>query len=186
MIYKITNKITKDIYVGYSFNYLKRWYFHKRNARLGVNTFLYKAIRKYGIENFEIELLENCDNILNEEREKYWIELLKPRYNMTNGGDGGRTADSPNYKKGMKSRRDYSGENNPNFGKRGILSPNYGKKYGTNSKISNAKKKILRCSNGNIFLGFDAMFNFYNVRSYYSLKKIGIDWSEVSDGKKTR
>lgn len=182
MIYKITNKITSDIYVGYSYNYLKRWYFHKRNARIGINTFLYKAIRKYGVENFYIEVIEDCDNSLNEQQEKYWIQKLSPRYNMTEGGDGGRTADSPRYKEGMK-RRDYRGDKNPNYGKRGILSPKYGKKYGAKPNISNAKKKKLLCSNGNTFLGFDEMFKFYNVKSYYSLRKIGILWEEIDNGK---
>lgn len=185
MIYKITNNITKDIYVGYSYNYLKRWYFHKRNASKGVNTFLYRAMRKYGIENFSIELLEDCDNALNEQREKHWIATLVPRYNMTAGGDGGRTADSPNYKAGIK-RRNLSGSNNPNYGKKGPLSPNYGKKYGPNPSLSEAKKKTLRCSNGNTFRGYDAMFEFYNVKSHYSLKKIGITWKEIDNGKTTK
>jgi hypothetical protein len=138
-------------------------------------------MRKYGIENFTIETIDDCDNTLNEEREKYWIEELKPKYNMTSGGDGGRTADSPNYKKGMKARRSYIGEGNPNYGKRGLLSPNWGKKYGKTPKISEAKKKTLRCSNGNVFRGFAEMFNFYNVKSYFSLKKKGITWSEIND-----
>ena len=179
MIYKITNKLTSEIYVGYSINYTKRWYFHKRNARAGINTYLYRAMRKYGIENFTIEVLEQCEEELNEVREQYWIKELNPRYNMTSGGDGGRTADSPNYKEGMKARRSYIGKGNPNYGKKGELSPNWGRKYGKRPKVSEAKKKTLLCSKGNTFKGFDEMFKFYNVKSYYSLKKKGITWSEV-------
>lgn len=184
MIYKITNKVTNDIYIGYSYNYLKRWYFHKWNAKQGVDTYLYRAIRKYGVDNFCIDVLEECDNSLNEQQERYWIQKLSPRYNMTEGGDGGRTADSSRYKEGMK-KRDYSGNKNPNYGKRGILNPKFGKKYGKKPNISNAKKKKLICSNGNTFLGFDEMFKFYNVRSYFSLKKIGITWKEIENGKTT-
>lgn len=46
-------------------------------------------MRKYGIENFHIELIEETTNP--EEREKYWIEYLgtyKNGYNATLGGDG--------------------------------------------------------------------------------------------------
>lgn len=51
-------------------------------------------MRKYGIEHFHIELLEETDNP--EEREKFWIEekkSFKYGYNATVGGDGKRYAD---------------------------------------------------------------------------------------------
>lgn len=51
-------------------------------------------MRKYGIENFEISLIEETD--FPEEREKYWIEFygtFKYGYNATIGGDGKRYAD---------------------------------------------------------------------------------------------
>ncbi|MCM1324388.1 MAG: hypothetical protein NC218_09530 [Acetobacter sp.] len=51
-------------------------------------------MRKYGIEHFHVELLEETDNP--EERERYWIERLgsfKAGYNATLGGDGKRYVD---------------------------------------------------------------------------------------------
>lgn len=51
-------------------------------------------MRKYGIENFEISLIEETDNP--EEREIYWIEQkrsFKAGYNATKGGDGKRYID---------------------------------------------------------------------------------------------
>ena len=51
-------------------------------------------MRKYGIENFEISLIEETDNP--EERETYWIEQkrsFKNGYNATLGGDGKRRLD---------------------------------------------------------------------------------------------
>ena len=50
---------------------------------------LYSAMKKYGIEHFHIELIEETDTP--EEREKYWIEYyrsFKYGYNATKGGDG--------------------------------------------------------------------------------------------------
>ena len=55
------------------------------------------------------------------------IESYNPEYNLTRGGTGGDTSNSPNYILGM-SKRDFSGSNNPNYGKRGKDSPNFGKK----------------------------------------------------------
>ena len=51
-------------------------------------------MRKYGIEHFHIELIEETDNP--EEREVYWIEQkqsFKYGYNATMGGDGQKYID---------------------------------------------------------------------------------------------
>ena len=51
-------------------------------------------MRKYGVEHFHIELIEETDNP--EEREVYWIEYyssFKNGYNATKGGDGKRYLD---------------------------------------------------------------------------------------------
>ena len=55
---------------------------------------LYRAMNKYGIEHFHIEMLEKTDNP--EERERFWIEQkgsFKLGYNATMGGDGKRYLD---------------------------------------------------------------------------------------------
>jgi group I intron endonuclease len=57
---------------------------------------LCEAIREYGIENFTVEEIEECENELLNEREIYWIaefECLYPNgYNMTKGGSGWATS----------------------------------------------------------------------------------------------
>ena len=48
-------------------------------------------MRKYGLENFKIEEIEECDENILSDREKYWIEYygsFKNGYNATSGGDG--------------------------------------------------------------------------------------------------
>ena len=87
-IYIITNNINNKKYVGKAKRKIKyRWKDHCKNAiYLNLDTYLYRAIRKYGIDNFTIELL---DEEYSNEREIYWIETLKPEYNMTKGGEGG-------------------------------------------------------------------------------------------------
>lgn len=123
MIYLVTNTINGKRYIGKTTQTLeRRWYQHCKNAEYGHNTYLYKAIRKYGKDSFTVERL--CDGL--DEEEVKLIADVKPEYNMTSGGDGGDTSQTPNYIQAMM-QRDVSGTNNPNYGKRGIASPNYGK-----------------------------------------------------------
>lgn len=95
-VYKITNNINNKIYVGMTrYTIQKRWQEHK-NKYKKKNTHLYFAMRKYGIENFSIEVIEECkeeDLIL---REAYWIQFYNSYndgYNMTEGkGEGNGTS----------------------------------------------------------------------------------------------
>ena len=96
-IYKITNQINKKIYIGKTiFSITHRFNQHlweSFNSKCnGYNFILHKAIRKYGKENFKIELIEEFSNELLDEREQYWIEKLNSKipygYNMTLGGEG--------------------------------------------------------------------------------------------------
>ena len=101
-IYKITNKINNKIYIGKTTQELiKRWKEHIREMNrylkngLKYNTRLYPSMVKYGIENFEITLIEdNLDEIDLDDREIYWISYfnsLDPNigYNISLGGSGG-------------------------------------------------------------------------------------------------
>ncbi len=48
---------------------------------------IYRALLKYGYSKFTIEILEYCDtkDLLN--REQYYIDLLKPEYNILQKAD---------------------------------------------------------------------------------------------------
>jgi group I intron endonuclease len=93
-IYKITNKINNKIYIGKTLRSIEeRWKQHcsdYKRKRCEKRP-LYSAMNKYGIENFIIEEVEQCEESVVSEREKYWIEYygsFKYGYNATIGGDG--------------------------------------------------------------------------------------------------
>jgi group I intron endonuclease len=96
-IYKITNKINGHSYIGLSKNIERRFSDHKNkafnsNKDEDKNKVLYKAFRKYGLDNFNFEIIEECSEDLLKEREIYWIKyyntyLDKNHYNETPGGD---------------------------------------------------------------------------------------------------
>ena len=98
-VYKLINTITQDEYIGKSKNPKNRFMKHKSNAKRNGQTYLYRAMRKYGLDNFEMTIIEKCSPDVLNEREIYWIDKIKPCYNMTAGGDGGNTSHSPNYKR---------------------------------------------------------------------------------------
>lgn len=81
-VYKITNKITDDFYIGSSKNIIRRWSNHKCPStwKKRPGMLLYKAFRQYGLENFDFVIVEETDSLY--EREQYFIDLLKPEYNI--------------------------------------------------------------------------------------------------------
>lgn len=98
LIYKITNSITKEAYIGKTIRTLEiRLEEHKRDCAKynGTTIPLYNAIKKYGWDVFNIEIIENdIPNDIIDKKEKYYISLYdtyNKGYNATEGGDGGRT-----------------------------------------------------------------------------------------------
>lgn len=92
-IYKITNLINGHQYIGQSINIGRRWKEHRCTAASGLyNEYpLYRAILKYGIENFEFSVIEECSKEELNEKERYWIsyyDSYNNGYNQTTGGDG--------------------------------------------------------------------------------------------------
>ena len=127
-IYTITNKINNKIYVGSSNNIETRFYEHKRTLYKNehCNKLLQRSFNKYGKNNFIFEVLEEypeecCSNL-----ELYWINVLDTK-NRTKGYNINTPIKS--FRLGIKhsiesinkiksNRRNYKGDNNPNFGKK--------------------------------------------------------------------
>lgn len=94
-IYKYTNLINNKVYIGQTKKSLKQRHKNHLNE-LNDNTYFHRAILKYGINNFKLELIE--DNIPYDKldsREKYWIKYYDSfytsgkGYNLTEGGQWG-------------------------------------------------------------------------------------------------
>lgn len=81
-IYLIRNRITGQEYVGQSINIHRRWMEHKTPKANG-NDRLHGDMKKYGIENFEFVVLEECppDQYHLLERERHYIKARNPYYN---------------------------------------------------------------------------------------------------------
>lgn len=122
ILYKITNSINGKVYVGQTVRTLEeRIAEHKRKS----HTIIGKAIKKYGAENFTIELLKEASSIeeLND-LEISWISqcnsLIPNGYNQCFGGDntkGFHHRESSKQKMSESKKTAFLGETNPFFGK---------------------------------------------------------------------
>ena len=85
-IYRITNTITGDSYIGSSKNVKSRWAVHKCQSTWNKcpNNPMYLDMQKYGLDNFAFEILEEVEPEELKEAEQKFIETLKPTYNDRN------------------------------------------------------------------------------------------------------
>lgn len=93
VIYLRTNLINGMQYVGQSKDFKQRektWMSYKS---VYANQYLTKARNKYGLNSFRTEIIEDCDNSMLDELEKYWIKQLNTLfpngYNFNTGGTNG-------------------------------------------------------------------------------------------------
>lgn len=89
-IYKITNNITGNFYIGSSNDIERRWKEHKTPSQKNKNKLLFEEFKKYGLKNFDFSILEICNVEDLFKKEEYYIALLKPTYNKNKGGKGNK------------------------------------------------------------------------------------------------
>ena len=81
-IYKITNQLTSECYVGQAVDIASRWKEHAK-CGLGIDTpaknKLYKAMTEYGLSHFSWEILEECERADLDEKEKFFIDLYQAK-----------------------------------------------------------------------------------------------------------
>ncbi|MBR1580949.1 MAG: GIY-YIG nuclease family protein [Selenomonadaceae bacterium] len=99
VIYRITNNLNGKIYIGQTQKTLRE----RMAGHLCDALYVDNAIKKYGIENFTIEVVEDCETPeeLND-RERYWIAFfncIAPNgYNLTDGGSNASPSDETREK----------------------------------------------------------------------------------------
>lgn len=150
-IYKVTNLINGKIYIGQTIHSIEeRWNAHCFRSHLDSHYSLFhNAIKKYGKENFKLELVDTADSFeeLNE-KEIFYIKkynsLTPNGYNMAEGGQGTKGMD-PGYHNGMfgKSQSDKQKEVARNYMKNRIISEETKKKMSESAKKRTANRKTI-------------------------------------------
>ena len=102
-IYKITNTITGDFYIGSSKDVKRRWRDHKKPSvwKNCQNNQLYQDMRKYGVDNFDFQILAEVEADSLKEAEQQFIETLKPTYND-------RNANGCDFERYKENKKEYS------------------------------------------------------------------------------
>lgn len=123
-VYKITNTITGDFYIGSSKNIKLRWNDHKKPSRWNKypNNPMYLDFQKYGTDKFVFEIIAEVESDSLKETEQKFIETLQPTYNNRNANgwnierlkESKRKAKRKYYKsdKGKETKRKYNNKYN--------------------------------------------------------------------------
>lgn len=85
-VYKITNTITGDFYIGSSKNVYQRWAAHKKPSvwKKCPNNPMYQDMQKYGVDKFRFQVLGSVVLEYLKQVEQGIIEALQPTYNDRN------------------------------------------------------------------------------------------------------
>ena len=119
-IYKITNNINQKLYIGLTTKkrptdrFSQHRYLAMHPQQQAGESYLHKAMRRDGINNFSFEIIEQCDNDKLEQREQYWIayyhtyvkDPLCNGYNLTKGGEGTIGYSRPQSQKERQQKSD--------------------------------------------------------------------------------
>lgn len=121
-IYKWTNKITNDIYIGQSIDLSKRFikYFNLSYLKNRETLVISRALIKYGYSNFSLDILEYCDLANLTEREQYYMDKLNPRYNtlkIAGSSSGHKLSEETKAKISKALKGVYVKEKSPLFGR---------------------------------------------------------------------
>lgn len=180
IVYKITCKVNNKVYIGQTNETIeKRFKRHMGYQKDEHDTKFYRAVRKYGTENF---VIEEIDRALTQEeldeKELYWINKYNAVENGYNtkavkGKCGGDTLSNHPNKKNIseKIRQSKMGDKNPmrkNGGLRGERNGMFGKR---GAEVPSSRKCVAINEKDNSVLEFDTLLD---MKNYFGVTTLGM------------
>ena len=142
-IYIVTNIKNNASYIGQAKNIYDRLnkhhiYDYKDKNNCCYNTKFYIALRKYGLENFQVDVLELCSEEELDKKEIYYInkyDSFKHGYNSTEGGQNW----SPNiHSEETELKRQKTRQQN-----KSLQSENHPRAKMTNEEVINVRQRYI-------------------------------------------
>ena len=193
-IYLTTNTINGKKYIGMCKN-------THRERYLGSGKLLKQAIKKYGRENFDRTIIQECETFEQlSNSESYWVKYYNAVessefYNLVDGGIGGNSESLKKYWSGLSNEERKTARNWDNSSLAGTKNPMFGKSHSEETKAligsksvnrnwgritpingsnnPNAKKVVVESESTNKY--YDCLIDFYNeskIAPYSTLKSI--------------
>ena len=118
-VYKITNTVTGDFYIGSSVNLRERLSQHRRALRGNrhINTHMQRSWNKYGESAFEFNPILYCDTSTTLFYEQLLLDRQKPTFNIAKNATASMMGLSHSEETKRKISEAQSGERGNNFGK---------------------------------------------------------------------
>ena len=141
-IYKITNTVTGDFYIGSSKDVKLRLASHKHQSvwKNYPNNPMYLDMQKYGVDKFEFEILAEVEEGKLKDAEQQFIETLKPAYNNIN-------AKGLNIERQKEYKKEYMKEYKKSD-KYKEYQKEYKKEYNKSDKYKNYQKDYQKTEKG--------------------------------------
>ena len=147
-IYKITNTITGDFYIGSSKDVKHRWACHKCQSKWNEcpNNPMYQDMKQYGVDSFVFEVLAEVEAGSLKEMEQHFIETLKPTYNNYNA-NGWNIERRKEYQQSKEYKESQKRYRQSEKGKESQKKRHQTKEYKEYQKEYQQSKKCKECRN---------------------------------------
>lgn len=177
-IYAITNSINGKKYIGLTRQKdpNNRWKDHISESKNNPKYPIHLAIKKYGLENFNFEIIEICEEEILEEREIFYIEKYNTFYDGYNATLGGNISYDTNTKTIIC------------YDKKGKFIKKYPSVTEAAIDVNGCIGAIGKCANGKRFSAYGYRWSWEenelkNIKKYYGYKKTKEykEWSTIME-----
>lgn len=167
-IYLVTNIINNKCYIGQAKNIYIRFNSHHIYDYLNpnnccYNSKFYQALRKYGLDNFEISILELCEEKELDEKEKMYIEQFDSFQNGYNSTEGGQSWGSNVHSEEAELKRAKTREEN-----KSLQGENHPRAKLTNQQVWDIRQRYIDGEDiHSIYLDFQHLYK--NERTFKNI-----------------
>ena len=182
-IYYIYSKSQDKYYIGKSKNICTRFKKHLSDLRLNKHhsSYLQHVYNKYGLEDLEFQIIQECKYEESGELEKYYIEKYNSYndgFNSTLGGEWGAPGRKFSEETRLKLSNNIKGEKNPCYNKWGELNPHskISKEIASYIYFYTHSNKVFPHSSRKDFIGKHGI-----TVDIYKKIQCGLTWTQLKD-----